>query len=112
MNAQPSFPVFVAAGFLIWSSAFVMLYAVASAGCAFGWQLTAVGPVSLQRLVLVGIWLAHLAAFLPLGLALRRRTSPRDHRSVFADTPMWTNAAAFAATAVTGVPGIVLTACA
>lgn len=112
MNAQTSFPVFVTAGFLIWSSAFVMLYAAASAGCAFGWQMETVGPLSLQRLVLLGVWSVHLAAFVPLGLALRRRGSPGDRRSVFADAPFWITAAAFAATVFIGVPGAVLTACA
>lgn len=114
MNARTAFPVLVTAGFLIWSSAFLSLYAVASVGCAFGWPQMDAGPLSLQRAVLVGLWVAHLAAFLPLACLVRRRRLPDrgDGGAVFMDAPAWTTGAAFAATVFTGLPAAVLTACA
>ena len=61
------------AGFIVWSSAFVLIYAALSVGCEFGWEEIAIGPVSLQRAVLVCLWLLHLALIaLLLVVALRR----------------------------------------
>jgi len=51
----------MAAGFVVWSSAFLLLYIVASVGCDFGWHRIAVGPLTLLRAVLVAIFVAHLS---------------------------------------------------
>ncbi|ALN74312.1 hypothetical protein [Aureimonas sp. AU20] len=61
------------AGFVIWSSAFIALYAGLSVGCAFGWDQARFGPVSLLRALLVGIWLLHLLMLGALWLLCRRR---------------------------------------
>lgn len=50
------------AGFLIWGAAFTVLYSVLSIGCAFGWDEIILGPVSLQRVVLVALLVVSLAA--------------------------------------------------
>lgn len=42
----------LAAGFTIWASGFAVIYAVQGVGCAYGWDLIAIGPVSLLRLAL------------------------------------------------------------
>ena len=48
------------AGMVIWSSAFIMLYAGLSIGCVFGWHMMALGPISLLRAILIGLWLVHI----------------------------------------------------
>jgi 4-hydroxybenzoate polyprenyltransferase len=55
---------YMVAGFGIWGSAFVLLYATASLGCELGWNQTHVGPVSLTRAILIGLWLVHMAALI------------------------------------------------
>jgi hypothetical protein len=50
----------ILAGWTIWSVVFVALYAVLSIGCELGWQDQAIGPLSLQRLVLLILWLASI----------------------------------------------------
>jgi hypothetical protein len=50
-------------GYLIWSAAFVTLYAALSIGCEYGWhERTAVAGISVQRLMLVILFLISLAA--------------------------------------------------
>jgi hypothetical protein len=49
-------------GFILWSSAFVALYAIFSIGCHFGWEQVELGPMSLLRWILVALWAAHLVA--------------------------------------------------
>ncbi|WAJ28005.1 hypothetical protein [Antarcticirhabdus aurantiaca] len=103
------------AGLVIWSSAFVTLYAALSIGCAFGWEAVQVGPVSLQRLVLVGLWLAHLALIAGLVLWMRgraRRASAGDGLAgFFGRTSLWASLVALAATLVNYAPILGLSAC-
>lgn len=66
------------AGLLIWSSAFVSLYALLSVGCAFGWDTRVIGPVSVQRAVLLAVWLMHLAALAGLVFWMWRRMRRTD----------------------------------
>ncbi len=54
--------VLMATGFAIWASAFVLLYSAASLGCELGWNQIRVGPISLLRTILAGLWLIHMAA--------------------------------------------------
>ena len=66
--------ILLGAGFVIWSAAFVALYAMLSVGCRFGWDAVELaGGLTLQRAQLVAIFLAHLAACAALAVALRRR---------------------------------------
>lgn len=54
------------AGLTHWAAAFCVLYALHGLGCASGWAAVAVGPVSVQRLVLTMAWIGGIAA----GIAL------------------------------------------
>ncbi|MHB2267265.1 hypothetical protein [Aliihoeflea sp. PC F10.4] len=55
--------VWMMAGFLVWAVAFAALYSVLSIGCAFGWdEIAAIGPISLQRVVLIALLLVSLGA--------------------------------------------------
>ena len=72
---RPRSLLLLGAGFAIWASAFVALYAMLSVGCRFGWHevtLERAGGLSLQRLQLVAIFLVHLAAGVALVALLRR----------------------------------------
>ncbi len=65
------------AGFTIWASAFVALYAMLSVGCAFGWHhVEVLAGVTLQRAQLVVILLVHLAAGMALIVMLRNVHGP------------------------------------
>jgi hypothetical protein len=61
------------AGMMIWGSAFLMLYAFLSVGCELGWATAALGPISLLRVILIGVWLFHLALIAGLLLWTYRR---------------------------------------
>lgn len=107
--------VLLCAGFAIWASAFVTLYAVLSLGCAWRWDAATVGPVSLQRAALVGVWLAHLLPAAGLVIWTRRRA----HRLADAGDPsafltrisFWTNGVALCATVLNFLPILPLSAC-
>jgi len=86
MRAPPaSALLLLAAGFGIWATAFVVLYAALSVGCAFGWdgREAALG-LSLQRAMLLGLLLAFLALHAALLVHLRARPpSETDATAVF-----------------------------
>lgn len=107
--------VLLCAGLLIWSSAFVSLYAALSLGCAFGWEAMSVGPLSLQRAVLVGLWLAHLALVMAVVVFTHRRLkaapSTRDLGGFFARLAFWASFAALGVTVVNYAPVLGLSAC-
>ena len=63
------------AGFVAWSSAFVLLYAGLSMGCALGWDRVTLGPISLLRLGLLLLWSGHLVVLACLIIASRRRAA-------------------------------------
>ncbi len=66
----------LAAGFTLWAAAFVVLYAMLSVGCRFGWDgIELAGGVTVQRAQLVVLFLAFLAV--GAWLAVRLRTGPR-----------------------------------
>lgn len=103
------------AGLLVWSSAFLSLYGALSVGCAFGWDEVAIGPTTLQRAVLVGLWLAHLA-LVALLLAVTHRRMKRGARSAslegfFAHAAFWASVVALCITVVNYAPILGLTAC-
>lgn len=102
-------------GLVIWSSAFVSLYALLSVGCAFGWEDRSVGPVSLQRAVLLAVWLAHLAAVGLLVAWTRRRMRRADAddelSGFFARTALAAALVSVAVTVVNYAPILGLSAC-
>ncbi len=70
----------VAAGFVIWSAAFVVLYSALSIGCRLGWNdVHLLAGLSLQRVQLVALYALHLLAGLGLVYGL--------HRTRFASGP-------------------------
>lgn len=56
----PSF-VLLLSGFVIWSGAFLLLYAIQATGCHLGWHQIQIGPISALRLLLVAILFVLLA---------------------------------------------------
>jgi hypothetical protein len=68
-------------GLILWSSAFVLLYAALGVGCALGWQLIPLAGSNVLTIVLAAIWLVHLAllgAFQWYAHGLWRRASGPD----------------------------------
>jgi hypothetical protein len=67
------------AGFVLWSSAFVVLYGIQALGCHLGWDDISLGPVTLNRTALLAVWVVHLCLIGLLAAALaRRRASAGD----------------------------------
>src|SRR5690606_40287671 len=63
----------ITAGFGLWSLAFVLLYSFQAVGCRLGWQeLEVMGDVTLQRVVLIGLFAGGIATHLLLWRKLRR----------------------------------------
>lgn len=77
---EPRFPlVGLIAGFTIWAVAFVVIYAIFSVGCRFGWQsISIAGPVSLQQVVLALLFIIAVIAAVAVIVIFRRR-SARSH---------------------------------
>jgi hypothetical protein len=77
-NLRNSLPMaMLLAGFVLWSIAFVVLYGAQATGCRLGWQtIEIVGPVTLQRMVLVALFLGAVALHVLLYLLLRRASAP------------------------------------
>ncbi len=105
-----SFPTLLLAGFVVWSSSLVVLYALSSLGCARGWPDDTLAGLDLLTAVLGAAWVAHVALFLPIGIALARLRR-RWTRSEFASVAM-ANALALAATIWTGLPVLAGLSCA
>jgi len=95
-------------GLIVWAAAFSALYGLQGLVCAFGWQATALGPLSLGRALLIVLWLAVLA----LLSWMAWRFWPRQQG------PSFLNRLAFAiavigliATAYTGLPVVSTSVC-
>ncbi|RUT34885.1 hypothetical protein EMQ25_02710 [Arsenicitalea aurantiaca] len=103
-------------GFIAWSGAFVLLYGMLSVGCAAGWHLQMVGPMSLQRLMLVGLFILSLAGIGLLtfvqyrGWKARRRERPAPNDFLIAGG-FFASLAALGATAFTFAPVVALSPC-
>lgn len=99
------------AGFLVWVSALITLYAVLSIGCVLGWERIVPGPVSVQRLVLILLWAAHILALLLIVLERKRRArhaslrkAAQEPRGFFDQAILASTIAALGATLWTGAP--------
>ncbi len=104
------------AGFVVWSVAFVALYGLLSVGCELGWQGRHIGPLSVLRVLLLALWMVHLAALAWLIRLCWRRV--RGHAEVGRSTAGFLDMAslaamlaAFAATVWTGIPVLGASAC-
>lgn len=98
--APPRMLLWLVAGFTVWGSGLVALYALHAVGCAFGWPA---GPL---RLWLAAILLAHLAL-----LAVMLRLLRRPRADFLRTAAVWATMAALAATLLTLAPPLVLTTC-
>lgn len=83
------------AGFVLWSLAFVLLYAVQALGCAYGWG-------EWHRPILVTLYVASLVPLAWLALPQRRTTD--EAGSVLATAALWANRAALLAGALVFLP--------
>lgn len=103
------------AGLTIWASAFVVLYAVLSLGCAFGWEERMLGPVTLQRGILVAAWLAHLPPIVGIWVWVRRRERALEADDglgrFFARTTLWATAISLGVTVINYAPILTLSTC-
>ena len=98
----------LAAGFAVWASALVLLYALHALGCAFGLA------DGLLRLGLVGLLLAHLIVigWMWHDWARGGRDPDRDKTGAFLrGAAVWTLIAAFIATVLTLGPPLLLKLC-
>lgn len=96
------------AGFTIWCSALVVMYALHALGCAFAWPTTAL------RASLVLALLVHLAAigWLWLRFARTRPAQAQGETGAFMHwTVVWALATAFVAAVLTLVPSLLLSTC-
>jgi hypothetical protein len=101
-------------GLLLWSSAFVALYALHAVGCALTWTEVGVGPVSLSQIVLLAVWLVHLALLILLLMRCRtwlRDTAPGTGDRFVARSSIALTVIAIVATAYTGLPVVLLRHC-
>jgi hypothetical protein len=107
----------VAFGWIVWSSTFVLLYAVMSLGCMFGWNDARAGGANLLTIVLVALWVGHLAILGALLAVTWRARPPGDdhgtgaHRLLSFATRVG-YASALIATAWLGFPILLLAPCA
>lgn len=114
-DRSPMLPLMVA-GFAVWAVGFVLVYGVQSYGCAAAWDTLALGGVTLQRAVVVGLALATLAgsALVTVLLARRRPAGSADAgpAAFVRRTALATAAAATAATFFTFAGVVALSPCA
>jgi hypothetical protein len=105
-------PLFLlAAGFAIWASAFVLLYSAASLGCELGWNQANVGPISLLRTVLIGLWLIHMAALAWLFVYCARASRSGETDRFIHRAAMYLTMAAIASTVWIGLALVVPSEC-
>ena len=95
--------VLMAAGFGIWASAFVLLYSAASLGCELGWNQIRVGPISLLRTILAGLWLIHMAALAWLFVYCARAAHDGQRDRFIHRAAMYQTVAAIASTVWIGL---------
>ncbi|WP_051329287.1 hypothetical protein [Geminicoccus roseus] len=116
LATRPAIFLVIAAGYTIWSVALGALYGALSVGCEFGWQDMALGPLSLQRAVLLALWIASVAVLVLLSWqswTWWRQSDPEAPKLV--RFGVWLSAAASisaaAATFWMGLPILALSTC-
>ncbi len=76
-------PLMLAAGFVVWTAAFVALYAMLSVGCRFGWHEIPFAGTSVQRAQLIALFLVHVAAGIAVVAMLRGRATDDGETAAF-----------------------------
>lgn len=95
------------AGFTIWAAAFVALYALLSTGCRFGWDTVEIAAgLTLQRALLVAVFLFHLAACTAFAVVMRGKNGQFLHKAAYGAA-----VAAAVSTLFTFAPVAVLSPC-
>ncbi|WP_322515191.1 hypothetical protein SR870_19650 [Rhodopseudomonas palustris] len=104
-SARSASLLLIASGFVVWASAFTLLYAALSVGCAYGWQRIVIADTDLQRAALLAIWGVHLVV--QTGILIHCWRLPRttdDGTAAFTRrVAIGSNAAALVATVWTGL---------
>ncbi|UEM22884.1 hypothetical protein JL100_009110 [Skermanella mucosa] len=108
-TARPGKLLLLVTGFLLWSSAFVVLYGVQGLGCRLGWDDVGLGPVSLNRGALLAVWALHVGLIAAMAaIQVRRRSADRgaaDRGTAFIDRAgLALTFCALVATIWTGIP--------
>lgn len=104
-------------GFLLWSGAFLAIYGAQATGCSLGWHTIAlVGPLTIQRAVLLGLFAIVLAGHVVLVRRSNAMTAQDD--AINAETAGFMRAAASRLALIATVASIIsfggvvwLTAC-
>ena len=105
--SQPASLLSIAAGFVLWASAFATLYAAQAVGCAM--QAT----IASHRAVMLGIWAVHIAALVALLVYCRRnsRATDDDVEGFTRRIAFWSSLAALVATVWMGLMIPLVTPC-
>jgi hypothetical protein len=104
----PGYLWWLAAGFLVWCSALVIVYAVHAVGCTFAWSAGSL------RLALAFVLFAHLVVIGWIWRRLGGADPIRDFGQTgafFRMAAVWATIAAFATTIFTLGPALLLTVC-
>ena len=107
-TAPPRLLAWLGAGFVVWSSALVALYAVHAIGCAFFWR------AGLLRLGLGAVILMHMTALAVMWHRLATRpdgVTDAGTRDFLVTLSLWATIAAAATTVLSLGPTLLLTTC-
>jgi hypothetical protein len=106
---------YLVAGFALWAMAFLSLYSVLSLGCALGWDhIGVLSGISLQRSLLVGMFLLYVIAGVALAYIAKRRIPTRSDKAAgyfVSTTAFYLSASAVASTIFTLAGAIALSPC-
>lgn len=99
------------AGFAVWAVSFVFLYALQALGCHLGWSLVLLGPIPLNRLLLVAAFAAALCVHLLVLRQAARGPEGSGPAAFLAVAGLWASSAALLASLLTFVPVLFASAC-
>jgi len=104
---NPAALLLIAAGWTLWASAFVTIYAAQAVGCALDQAIIS------HRAIMSAIWILHLAALFALVIYCRRRmaSAAADSLHFTCNIAFWSSLTATIATAWTGAMISFVTPC-
>ena len=101
----------LSAGLAIWAAVFASLYAVHGVGCAAGWAGRPVAGTDLQRVVLFVGWGVGTAVAAIVAVGLQRRLRSNTAAPTLDRAAVRLACVAVAATAITGLPIVLVPTC-
>lgn len=103
----PSRLLLLVVGFIVWSVAFIALYAVNAIGCGFGWD------AGFQRALLIGLFALHTAILggFVLGIVRHLRGAGTEPARTLAWAGLGLTVAALASTVLVFVPSLFASMC-